>query len=99
MFFRKKRFLIRALNLNLITLPAYIALKKQADADFKAYLLREEEKSAKHSHLFTQIVLDAFRGGRIAPTQASSLLNTQVNNFSKLEAFLYQSARFLCKGS
>lgn len=82
-------FLVRALNLNLITLPAYTTLKKQADADFKAYLLREEEKSAKHSHLFTQIVLDAFRGGRIAPTQASNLLNTQANNFSTLEAILY----------
>lgn len=44
----------------------------------------------KNSHLFTQVVMDAFRGGAIEPTQASSLLNTQINNFSKLEAFLYQ---------
>lgn len=44
----------------------------------------------KNSHLFTQVVMDAFRGGTIEPTQASSLLNTQINNFSKLEAFLYQ---------
>jgi len=33
----------------------------------------------KNSRLFTQIVLDAFRGGNIQPTLASSLLNTQVN--------------------
>lgn len=42
----------------------------------------------KNSFLFTQVVLDAFRGGNIEPTQASRLLNTQVNNFSKLEAFI-----------
>lgn len=44
----------------------------------------------KNSHLFTKVVMDAFRGGLIQPTQASSLLNTQVNNFPKLEAFLYK---------
>lgn len=42
----------------------------------------------KNSPLFTRVVLDAFRGGAIAPTEASNLLNTQVNNFPKLEAFL-----------
>lgn len=42
----------------------------------------------KNSFLFTQVVLDAFRGGNIEPTQACRLLNTQVNNFSKLEAFI-----------
>ena len=50
------------------------------------YLLRLN----KNSRLFTQIVLDAFRGGFIEPTQASSLLNTQVNNFPKLEAQIYR---------
>jgi Zn-dependent peptidase ImmA (M78 family) len=44
----------------------------------------------KNSHLFTQAVMDAFRGGAIEPTQASSLLNTQINHFSKLESFLHQ---------
>ena len=44
----------------------------------------------KNSHLFTQVVMDAFRGGQIEPTQASGLLNTQVNNFTKLEALLRQ---------
>lgn len=44
----------------------------------------------KNSHLFTQVVMDAFRGGVIEPTQASGLLNTQINNFPKLESFLYQ---------
>lgn len=48
------------------------------------YLLRLN----KNSRLFTQIVLDAFRGGNIQSTMASNLLNTQVNNFSKLEAFM-----------
>lgn len=44
----------------------------------------------KNSHLFTQVVIDAFRDGVIEPTQASSLLNTQINHFSKLESFLHQ---------
>ncbi|KAF2342909.1 XRE family transcriptional regulator [Flavobacterium tistrianum] len=47
-------------------------------------------KLNKNSRLFTQIVLDAFRGGFVEPTQASSLLNTPVNKFSSLEALLYK---------
>lgn len=50
------------------------------------YLLRLN----KNGRLFTQIVLDAFRGGVIQPTLASSLLNTPVNNFAKFEAIMYR---------
>ena len=42
----------------------------------------------KNSPQFTRVVMDAFRGGTIAPNQASTLLNTRVNNFSRLESFL-----------
>lgn len=99
--------LFRALNLNIISLESYRIIKRDADIDFKNFLLKEEEKKIKqkqqkggpdyyrllvnkNSHLFTQVVMDAFRGGAIEPTQASNLLNTQINNFSKLEPFLYQ---------
>ncbi|MDX2048776.1 MAG: XRE family transcriptional regulator [Chitinophagaceae bacterium] len=58
--------------------------KKKGGPDYFMLLVN------KNSHLFTKIVMDAFRGGHIQPTQASSLLNTQVNNFPKLEAFLYR---------
>ena len=44
----------------------------------------------RNSRLFTQTVLDAYRGGYIEPTVASSLLNVQVNKFPKLEAQLYR---------
>lgn len=44
----------------------------------------------RNSRLFTQTVLDAFRSGFIEPTQASNLLNVQVNKFPKLEAQLYK---------
>jgi Zn-dependent peptidase ImmA (M78 family)/transcriptional regulator with XRE-family HTH domain len=98
-------FLVRAYNLQLISTAQYQKLKTEAEYEFKAFLLHEEEKKArqkeqdggpnpyllrlnKNSRLFTQIVLDAFRGGSIPPTLASSLLNTQVNNFKKLEAFM-----------
>jgi Zn-dependent peptidase ImmA (M78 family) len=100
-------FLYRAYSLDKISLSRYRELKKEAEADFQAFLLREEQKAIrakekkggpdyfmllvnKNSHLFTRVVMDAFRGGFIQPTQASSLLNTQVNNFSKLEAYLYR---------
>lgn len=99
--------LVRALNLNMISLPAYQGLKKQADFDYAEFLKRQEEKKAKqkersggpdyfllqlnrNSRLFTQTVLDAFRGGFIEPTLASKLLNVQVNKFQKLESQLYK---------
>jgi len=44
----------------------------------------------RNSRLFTQTVLDAFRGGFIEPTLASNLLNVQVNKFQKLEAHLHK---------
>lgn len=44
----------------------------------------------RNSKLFTQTVLDSFRGGHIEATLASSLLNVQVNKFHKLEAQLYR---------
>lgn len=44
----------------------------------------------RNSRLFTQTVLDAFRGGFIEPTLASNLLNVQVNKFNKLESLLYK---------
>ena len=60
------------------------AKQKKQERGPNPYLLRLN----KNSRLFTQIVLDAFRGGFVEPTLASSLLNTQINKFSKLEAFL-----------
>ncbi|MFN9303893.1 MAG: ImmA/IrrE family metallo-endopeptidase [Candidatus Kapaibacterium sp.] len=44
----------------------------------------------RNSKLFTQTVLDAFRGGFIEPTLASNLLNVQVNKFPKLESQLFR---------
>jgi len=58
--------------------------KKAGGPDFYMLLVN------KNSQLFTRVVIDAFRGGFIQPTQASVLLNTQVNNFSKLESFIYR---------
>ena len=101
--------LVRALNLNIISIPLYQKLKKQADIDYAEYLKREAEKKTKqkekdkpsgpnyfllklnrNSRLFTQTVLDAFHGGFIEPTLASSLLNVQVNKFPKLESQLFR---------
>ncbi len=102
-------FLVRALNLNLVSMETYKVLKAEADIDFQNYLRIEAEKKARqkakenpggpnyfllqlnrNSRLFTQTVLDAFRGGFIEPTLASNLLNVQTNKFQKLEAQLYK---------
>lgn len=101
--------LVRALNLNIISLSIYKDLKHQADIEYNEFLKREEVKKLKqkqkdnpggpnyfllqlnrNSRLFTQTVLDAFRGGVIEPTLASNLLNVQVNKFPKLEAQMYR---------
>ncbi len=99
--------LVRALNLNMITVHNYQKLKREADIEFNEFLRREAERKVKqkekeggpnpyllqlnrNSRLFTQTVLDAYYGGNIEPTQASSLLNVQVNKFPKLEAQLYK---------
>lgn len=44
----------------------------------------------KNGTLFTKIVIDAFNGGVIPPTQASSLLNVQVSKFSVYDSILHQ---------
>lgn len=101
--------LVRALNLNIISLSVYKNLKHQADIEYNEFLKKEEDKKLKqkqkekpggpnyfllqlnrNSRLFTQTVLDAFRGGVIEPSLASNLLNVQVNKFPKLEAQMYR---------
>jgi len=101
--------LVRALNLDIISLSAYKQLKHLADIEYNEFLKKEEAKKIKqkekekqggpnyfllqlnrNSRLFTQTVLDAFRGGVIEPSMASNLLNVQVNKFSKLEAQMYR---------
>lgn len=49
------------------------------------YLLRLN----RNSRLFTQIVLDGYKGGRIEPNLASNLLNVKSNKFHKLEERMY----------
>lgn len=61
------------------------AKQKESEGGPNPYLI----KLNKNSRLFTQAVLDAFRGGVIEPTQASYLLNVQVNKFPKLESLIY----------
>lgn len=75
----------------------YAFLKKEEER--KAREKNKEKKGGpnyyllqvnRNSRLFTQTVLDAFRGGAIEPTQASNLLNVQVTRFAKLEEQLYR---------
>lgn len=57
--------------------------KKATGPDY--YLLQMN----RNGRLFTQTVIDSFKGGFIEPTMASQLLNVQVNKFPKLEAQLF----------
>lgn len=57
--------------------------KKATGPDY--YLLQLN----RNGRLFTQTVIDSFKGGFIEPTMASQLLNIQVNKFPKLEAQLF----------
>ena len=61
------------------------ARQKEKEGGPSPYLI----KLNKNSRLFTQTVLDAFRGGIIEPTHASNLLTVQVNKFPKLESLIY----------
>ena len=72
-------------------------LKREAEK--KAKQKEKEQKGGPNyfllqlnriSRLFTQTVLDTFRGGGIEPSLASNLLNVQINKFQKLEAQLYK---------
>ena len=58
---------------------------KEAPGGPSYYLLQLN----RNGRLFTQTVIDSFKGGFIEPTMASQLLNVQVNKFSKLEAQLF----------
>ena len=62
------------------------AKQKEKDGGPSPYLLRLN----KNGRLFTQIVLDAYKGGFVEPNIASYLLNTPTNKFPKLEAQLYK---------
>jgi Zn-dependent peptidase ImmA (M78 family)/DNA-binding XRE family transcriptional regulator len=62
------------------------AKQKEKEGGPNPYLI----KLNKNSRLFTQTVLDAFRGGLIEATHASNLLTVQVNKFPKLESLIYR---------
>lgn len=57
--------------------------KQKASEGGPNYYMLQLQKNGK---LFTQMVLDAFRGGLIEPTLASLLLNVKSNKFSSLES-------------
>lgn len=62
--------------------------KKQKEANKNSPLYYPTTIS-RNGRLFIQVVLDAYRGGAIAPSLASSLLNVQTNKFAKLESKMY----------
>ncbi len=96
--------LIRSLNLGLISDSQFTAFKKEADRRFQEYLQRESELEEKregapnyyllqmrrNGKAFSQIVFDFYKGGQISGLEASNLLNVKINNFPKLEQYIYQ---------
>lgn len=94
--------LIRLLNLNSITQGQFNKFKQTSDKQFKDYLAKEAEKKTggfanpyyvwlnRNGKIFSQIVLDYYKGGQITGLEASHLLNIKINNFSKFERYLYK---------
>lgn len=97
-------FIIRAYSLKIINKSTYENLKKESQKSFEAYLEKEKIKKEnskgvpnyyllqlnRNSKSFTQNVLDAYHGGHIAPNLASTLLNTKIDKFNKLEEQIYR---------
>lgn len=97
-------FLTRSLRLNLIDFETYSTLKHNTEIKFNEFLKDQEANKSdkktgfadynrfqvnKNGKLFTSIVLDAYKGGRIEPTQFSTLLKLKINNLDSIEKFLY----------
>jgi Zn-dependent peptidase ImmA (M78 family)/DNA-binding XRE family transcriptional regulator len=94
--------LYRAFSLKVVKLDQYRLLKSEVQKRFQEYVqLFEVEKNKeatyanpyrmrvnRNGQLFTRHVIDAFRSGFVSPTEASRLLNTPINKFPKLEAFV-----------
>jgi len=98
-------YIVRAYKLNFIARPVYENIKREAELEYNAFLQKLSQKKDevkigipdyfllqlnRNSRLFTQTVLDAYRGGIIEPALASGLLNIKANKFDKLEAQLYK---------
>ena len=96
-------FVNRCYELKFVNYNSYLALKEEAEIEYKNYLKKEEEKKVnktdkgkpdyfrlllnKNGNLFTQIVIDTYRSGEIQATVAGGLLNTKIYNFNKFEGF------------
>ena len=97
--------LVRAYKGHFMIRAKYPELVKRAHNEYKLYLEKKEEvkkkvggpnpyllKFNRGGLLFTSTVINAYRNGTILPVEASRLLNTQVNRFSKFDKYLTSTA-------
>ena len=94
--------LIRLSNLNSISQIQYNKFKATSDKQFKEFLAKEDEKKKegfanpyymwlnRNGKIFSQIVIDYYKGGQLSGLEASHSLNIKLNNFSKFEHYLYK---------
>ncbi|MEW6195272.1 MAG: ImmA/IrrE family metallo-endopeptidase [Bacteroidota bacterium] len=94
--------LIRCLKLNLISDSEFQTLREKIDQGFFNYINQDVDKTKKgfpnpyyqklwrNGKTFSQIVFDFYKGGKITGLEASSLLNTKINLFTKYEQYVYK---------
>ena len=93
----------RALNIRLIDNEKYNSLRKEADSDWKDFLLKESQKKKssggpnyyimqlrRSSKAFANIVMDFYKSGNVNGTDASRLLKVKETNFQKFEKYIYK---------
>ena len=93
----------RSLNIRLIDNEKYNSLRKEADSDWKDFLLKESQKKKssggpnyyimqlrRSSKAFANIVMDFYKSGNVNGTDASRLLKVKETNFQKFEKYIYK---------
>jgi hypothetical protein len=65
------------------------AVQKAAAKEHRTGPSTHQLQANRNGLRFTRLVLDAYRGGAVMPTEASDLLGTKVSSFKKLEKYAY----------
>ena len=93
----------RALNVRLIDNEKFNYLFKEADNNWKDFLVKESQKKKssggpnyyimqlrRSSKAFTKIVMNFYKSGKINGSDASHLLKVKETNFQKFEKYIYK---------
>jgi len=94
---------VRLLKLDMLSRTSFDSFRKIYNERYEQFLAKKEiakKKSTggpdfyvlqirKNSRAFTHLIYDGYKGGDINGYEASTLLHIKINNFTKLENYLY----------